>query len=51
VVEEAGGSMTDLGGKPIVYNKESLKHEGFVVTGDPRVRAMMEGPSGRRGAG
>jgi 3'(2'), 5'-bisphosphate nucleotidase len=51
VVEEAGGSVTDLGGNPIVYNKESLKHEGFVVTGDARIRAMMEGPSGRRGAG
>jgi 3'(2'), 5'-bisphosphate nucleotidase len=51
VVEEAGGSVTDLAGSPLAYNKESLKHEGFVVIGDPGIRAMMEGLSGGRSAG
>jgi 3'(2'), 5'-bisphosphate nucleotidase len=33
VVEEAGGMVTDLKGGPLRYNKESLKHEGFIAFG------------------
>ncbi len=51
VVEEAGGLVTDLGGNAVVYNKESLKHEGFVVIGDSRIRVMMDERSGRRRSG
>jgi len=36
VVEEAGGSVTDIEGEPLLYNKESLKHAGFVVYGGSR---------------
>jgi 3'(2'), 5'-bisphosphate nucleotidase len=31
IVEEAGGKVLDLGGKPLLYNKEVLKHAGFVA--------------------
>jgi len=37
VVEEAGGSVTDLDGRPLRYNKPSLKNPHFVVCGDPPV--------------
>lgn len=33
VVEQAGGTVTDLDGNPLLYNKESLLNPGFLVTG------------------
>jgi 3'(2'), 5'-bisphosphate nucleotidase len=35
VVECAGGSVTDLQGKPLQYNKENLLNPFFMVTGNP----------------
>ncbi len=35
VVEEAGGSVTDLSGRPLRYNKPALENPHFVVCGDP----------------
>jgi len=37
VVEEAGGSVTDLDGRPLRYNKPSLLNPSFVVCGEPPV--------------
>jgi 3'(2'), 5'-bisphosphate nucleotidase len=37
VVEEAGGSVTDLDGRPLRYNKPSLENPHFVVCGAPPV--------------
>jgi 3'(2'), 5'-bisphosphate nucleotidase len=36
IVEQAGGSVTDLAGNPILYNKPVLLNPGFVVRGSPR---------------
>jgi 3'(2'), 5'-bisphosphate nucleotidase len=33
ILEEAGGKVVDSGGKELVYNKETLKHEGFIALG------------------
>jgi 3'(2'), 5'-bisphosphate nucleotidase len=33
VVEQAGGTVTDLDGNPLLYNKENLLNPGFLVTG------------------
>jgi 3'(2'), 5'-bisphosphate nucleotidase len=33
IVEEAGGRVLDLEGAPLAYNKESLKHRGFIALG------------------
>jgi 3'(2'), 5'-bisphosphate nucleotidase len=33
ILEEAGGRVLDLGGRALAYNKESLKHEGFIALG------------------
>lgn len=35
IVEEAGGRVTDLSGKPLRYNKENLLNPFFMVTGAP----------------
>lgn len=35
VVEAAGGSVTDMEGRPLQYNKEDLTNPFFMVTGDP----------------
>lgn len=35
VVEAAGGSVADLDGRPLKYNKEDLTNPCFMVTGDP----------------
>lgn len=35
VVEQAGGSVTDLDGNPLQYNKPILKNPGFVVRSAP----------------
>lgn len=35
VVASAGGSVTDLDGKPLRYNKEDILNPFFVVTGNP----------------
>jgi 3'(2'), 5'-bisphosphate nucleotidase len=32
IVREAGGVVTDLSGKSLEYNKENLKHAGFIVS-------------------
>jgi 3'(2'), 5'-bisphosphate nucleotidase len=37
VVEEAGGSVTDLEGRPLRYNKPSLESPHFLVRGEPPV--------------
>jgi len=37
VVEEAGGSVTDLDGRPLRYNKPWLENPHFVVCGEPPV--------------
>ena len=37
VVEEAGGSVTDLEGRPLRYNKPSLENPHFMVCGEPPV--------------
>lgn len=37
IVEEAGGTVTDLEGKPLTYNKPVLLNPGFVVNGAQRV--------------
>jgi 3'(2'), 5'-bisphosphate nucleotidase len=37
VVEEAGGSVTDLEGRPLRYNKPSLENPHFLVRGEPPV--------------
>jgi 3'(2'), 5'-bisphosphate nucleotidase len=37
VVEEAGGSVTDLGGRPLHYNKPALENPHFLVRGAPPV--------------
>jgi 3'(2'), 5'-bisphosphate nucleotidase len=37
VVEEAGGSVTDLEGRPLRYNKPSLENPHFLVRGKPPV--------------
>jgi len=37
VVEEAGGSVTDLEGRPLRYNKPSLESPHFLVRGAPPV--------------
>lgn len=34
IVEEAGGTVEDLEGRALLYNKKALKHEGFIVFGD-----------------
>lgn len=35
IVEQAGGSVTDLDGKPLQYNKPLLRNPGFVVRSAP----------------
>lgn len=35
IVEEAGGRVTDVSGKPLRYNKEKLLNPFFIVTGSP----------------
>lgn len=35
VVSEAGGSVTDLSGKPLQYNKPDLSNPEFIVRGNP----------------
>jgi 3'(2'), 5'-bisphosphate nucleotidase len=35
IVEEAGGSVTDLTGAPLRYNKPELLNPHFVVCGSP----------------
>jgi len=37
IVEEAGGSVTDLEGHPLRYNKPSLENPSFLVRGEPPV--------------
>jgi 3'(2'), 5'-bisphosphate nucleotidase len=37
IVEEAGGDVVDLEGNRLVYNKESLKHKGFIAMGSHRI--------------
>ena len=37
VVEEAGGTVTDLEGRPLRYNKPSLENPSFIVCGAPPV--------------
>lgn len=34
ILEEAGGRVVDLKGRALIYNKESLKHEGFIAMGN-----------------
>jgi 3'(2'), 5'-bisphosphate nucleotidase len=34
IVEEAGGRVLDRNMKPLLYNKRTLKHDGFIVLGD-----------------
>jgi 3'(2'), 5'-bisphosphate nucleotidase len=41
VVEEAGGMVLDLRGSPLLYNKEILKHEGFIAFGGGMVRPLL----------
>lgn len=46
IVEAAGGQVLGLDGKPLLYNKPSLKHEGFVAAGEPgleTVKGMLNG--------
>lgn len=38
IVTCAGGSVTDLLGSPLVYNKEDLHNPHFLVAGDPKAR-------------
>jgi 3'(2'), 5'-bisphosphate nucleotidase len=40
VVLEARGLVTDTAGGPLLYNKEVLKHEGFIVWGSVRPDAL-----------
>jgi 3'(2'), 5'-bisphosphate nucleotidase len=42
VVDEAGGRVLDLGGNPLVYNKETLKHGGFVAVGNIEPSRLFE---------
>lgn len=37
VVEEAGGTVTDLQGRPLVYNKLDLRNPFFMVCSDPAI--------------
>jgi 3'(2'), 5'-bisphosphate nucleotidase len=42
VIEEAGGRVLDLSGNPLVYNKETLQHGGFVALGNIQPRGLFE---------
>jgi 3'(2'), 5'-bisphosphate nucleotidase len=35
IVSEAGGRVLDREMKPLLYNKQTLKHDGFIVFGSP----------------
>jgi 3'-phosphoadenosine 5'-phosphosulfate (PAPS) 3'-phosphatase len=44
VVEAAGGSVTDLEGKPLRYNKADILNPWFLAAGDPTYdwRALLD---------
>jgi 3'(2'), 5'-bisphosphate nucleotidase len=47
VVEEAGGSVTDLHGTPLVYNKPDLHNPWFIVSGAGETNWRRFLPSGK----
>jgi myo-inositol-1(or 4)-monophosphatase len=40
ILAQAGGALTDLGGKPLIYNREAVSH-GVLVAGTSRARRAL----------
>jgi len=41
ILQEAGGLVVDPRGKPLGYNKEDLKHQGFIAMGSPQLLEVL----------
>lgn len=42
LVHEAGGTMTDVAGKPLVYNLHNPRHGALIAAGQQRHRVMLD---------
>jgi myo-inositol-1(or 4)-monophosphatase len=42
LVHEAGGLMTDLAGKPLIYNRPHTEHGALIAAGPPRHATLMD---------
>jgi 3'-phosphoadenosine 5'-phosphosulfate (PAPS) 3'-phosphatase len=44
MVEEAGGSVQDGSGKPLIFNRQELRHRGIVASNNaltPKLQGML----------
>ena len=42
LVHEAGGLMTDLAGKPLIYNRPHVEHGALIAAGPPRHATLVD---------
>jgi myo-inositol-1(or 4)-monophosphatase len=50
ILERAGGHLTDLDGKPMIYNRPSISHEELCGAATPRLAEFLEGLAQLRGS-